>query len=185
MNAALGHGLFDTSLGPCGLAWGVAGIVAVQLPEPTPEATRQRLLRSSGPCKALAQADWPAMAVQAAQGVQALLQHGCDGGMLQAVALDMSAVPPFHRSVYALVRGIAPGQVRTYGDVAQALGSPGLARAVGQAMGANPFAPVVPCHRVLAAQQRPGGFSAAGGAVTKLRMLAIEGYYPGGTAPLF
>ena len=75
--------------------------------------------------------------------------------------------------------------VLPYGEVAAELGDPGLARAVGQAMGANPFAPVVPCHRVLAAGHQPGGFSARGGALTKLRMLAIEGAVPGGTPYLF
>ena len=68
--------------------------------------------------------------------------------------------------------------------MAQQIGSKGLARSVGQALGLNPFAPVVPCHRVLAAGDRPGGFSAGGGALTKLRMLRIEGACPGGTPSL-
>ena len=89
------------------------------------------------------------------------------------------------KAAEAAARAIPPGQTRTYGDIAQELGDPGLARAVGQAMGHNPFAPVVPCHRVLAAGLKPGGFSASGGALTKLRMLAIEGARPSGTASLF
>jgi methylated-DNA-[protein]-cysteine S-methyltransferase len=68
----------------------------------------------------------------------------------------------------------------TYGEVAQRLGEPGAARAVGQALGANPFAPVVPCHRVLGAQTGTGGFSAHGGLLTKLKMLEIEGTRFGG-----
>jgi methylated-DNA-[protein]-cysteine S-methyltransferase len=87
----------------------------------------------------------------------------------------MTGVPPFHQRVYAVARAIAPGHTLTYGEVAAALGEPGAARAVGQALGHNPFAPVVPCHRVLAAGARSGGFSATGGVDTKLRMLLAEG----------
>ncbi|WP_370682350.1 methylated-DNA--[protein]-cysteine S-methyltransferase [Comamonas sp. GB3 AK4-5] len=113
-----------------------------------------------------------------AQGTSALPQ-------LLEVALDWHGVPDFARRVYALTRAIAPGQTRTYGDLAQELGGLGLARAVGQALGANPFAPVVPCHRVLAAGREPGGFSGGQGALTKLRMLELEGAAWGGTRSLF
>ena len=116
-------------------------------------------------------------------GVQALL-HG-EPRDLREVPLDMARLTPFQRRVYALARTIAPGQTRTYGELALELGDVGLSRAVGQALGHNPFAPVVPCHRVLAAGLRAGGFSAQGGATTKLRMLAIEGVWLGGTRPLF
>ena len=91
----------------------------------------------------------------------------------------------YQQKVWAAIAQIPRGQVRTYGDIAEQLGSKGLARAVGQALGLNPFAPVVPCHRILAAGNKPGGFSAGGGTVTKLRMLQIEGAFPGGTLPLF
>jgi len=104
---------------------------------------------------------------------------------LLEIALDWQGVPEFARNVYALARAIAPGQTRTYGDLAADLGGPGLARAVGQALGANPFAPVVPCHRVLAAGREPGGFSGGQGALTKLRMLELEGAAWGGTLSLF
>lgn len=67
-----------------------------------------------------------------------------------------------------------PGETVTYGEIARRLSDPGAARAVGQALGSNPFAPVVPCHRVLAADGRAGGFSANGGVTTKLRLLLIE-----------
>ena len=87
----------------------------------------------------------------------------------------MEGVPPFHRRVYEVARGIPAGATLSYGEVAARLGDKGLARAVGQALGRNPFAIVVPCHRVLAAGGTPGGFSASGGVATKLRMLAIEG----------
>ncbi len=93
---------------------------------------------------------------------------------LGTIPLDMEQVPPFHRRVYEMARGIAPGQTVSYGDLAARLGQPGAARAVGQALGKNPFALVVPCHRVLAADGRMGGFSANGGVTTKLRLLSIE-----------
>ena len=91
------------------------------------------------------------------------------------VELDRSAVGEFEWRAYALARRIPPGCTRTYGEIASALGEPGAARAVGQAMGHNPWPLVVPCHRVLAADGSPGGFSAAGGVAAKLRLLAIEG----------
>lgn len=93
---------------------------------------------------------------------------------LTHLVLDMEGVPPFHQRVYALARQIPPGETLTYGELAAQLGEPGAARAVGQALGSNPFAPVVPCHRILAAGARSGGFSASGGVSTKLRMLLTE-----------
>jgi methylated-DNA-[protein]-cysteine S-methyltransferase len=93
---------------------------------------------------------------------------------LISVELDMSGVPPFHRRVYQLIRTIPPGETMSYGEVATLLGSPGAARAVGQALRRNPFALVVPCHRVVAAGGRLGGFSANGGLATKVRLLALE-----------
>jgi methylated-DNA-[protein]-cysteine S-methyltransferase len=94
---------------------------------------------------------------------------------LSFVALDMTGVPEFNQRVYQAARTIRPGTTVSYGDIARQLGIPGSARAVGQALGRNPFPIVVPCHRVLAADGKTGGFSAPGGAATKLRMLAIEG----------
>jgi len=166
-----GHALFSTAIGVCGLAWGPNGLLAVQLPEADPQRTRERLLKGLPP---LPQAPPPASVQAAIEGVQAVLE-GRSRSDLREIALDMTRLTPFQRQVYEFVRAIPPGQTRTYGEVAQALGDADLARAVGQAMGHNPFAPVVPCHRVLAAGNKPGGFSAGGGARTKLRMLMIEG----------
>jgi methylated-DNA-[protein]-cysteine S-methyltransferase len=94
---------------------------------------------------------------------------------LREVLLDMAGIPEFNRRVYELARTIPPGSILTYGEIAMRLGAPGTARAVGQALGQNPFPIVVPCHRVLAADGRMGGFSAPGGVATKRRMLEIEG----------
>src|SRR5262249_6386062 len=103
---------------------------------------------------------------------------------LSTIALDMEQVPSFHRRVYEAARTIPPGMTLSYGDIAARVGAPGAARAVGQALGRNPFPIVVPCHRVLAAGGKIGGFSAQGGVTTKRRMLAIEGAQLNGTIPL-
>ena len=176
-----GHTLFDTTIGVCGIAWGPEGVVAVQLPEADAARTRARLLKGLPP---LPEVTRPPGTVQAAiEGIQALLKG--EARDLLEVPLDMTRLTPFQREVYAMARAIPPGQTRTYGEMAQALGDAGLARAVGQALGHNPFAPVVPCHRVLAAGARSGGFSARGGVATKLRMLQIEGAQIGGEPGLF
>ena len=94
---------------------------------------------------------------------------------LRDLVLDLDDIPEFHRRVFATARAIAPGNTVTYGELARRLGTPGAARAVGQALGANPFPIVVPCHRIVAADGSLGGFSAPGGARTKRRMLQIEG----------
>ena len=102
---------------------------------------------------------------------------------LRHAPLAMAALPSFHQRVYAIVRQIPPGQTRSYGEVAALCGDRQAARAVGQAMARNPFPLIVPCHRVLAAHGRSGGFSASGGVMTKLRLLAIEGAALGRAAP--
>ena len=165
-----GYTLFDTAVGRCGVAWGPDGIVSVQLPESREAATRARLLARHLDA---VETRPPAEGQQAIDDIAALLR-----GELRDFAglrLDMRGVPDFHRRVFEVARTIGPGATSTYGDIAARLGSRGLSRAVGQALGRNPFPLVVPCHRVLAAGGRVGGFSAAGGITTKLRLLAIEG----------
>lgn len=168
----IGFALFETALGPCGIAWSGGGISGVQLPEPDAAATRQRMLeRFAG----VAEAPMPGDVALAARDIADLLQgQRTARSDLRQVSLDLEGISDFHRRVYAVARTVGPGRTTTYGDLAQQLGEPGAARAVGRAMALNPFAPVVPCHRVLAAQGRGGGFSASGGVATKLRMLLIE-----------
>ena len=101
------------------------------------------------------------------------------------IALDVSRLDHFPRAVYEIARTIPVGQTLTYGDIAKRIGGVELARDVGQALGRNPFPIVVPCHRVLAAGDRPGGFSANGGVRTKLKLLAIEGAHVNYTPSLF
>ena len=162
--------LFDTPIGPCGLVWGAYGLVGVLLPEASAGATRARARRRFGGAH---ETDAPPDIQPVMTRLVSLLRGEPDN--LQDIALDTSAVPPFNLRVYELARGILPGQTLTYGEVAARLGEPHAARAVGQALGANPFPIIVPCHRVLAAGGKSGGFSAPGGARTKLRLLEIEG----------
>jgi methylated-DNA-[protein]-cysteine S-methyltransferase len=176
-----GFALFPTAIGACGIAWGPRGLVGVQLPEAGEGATRARMARRF---PALRECHPAPEARRAIASIQALLEG--EALDLMEIALDLEGVSEFHRGVYAITRRIPPGRTRTYGDIAEELGDKGLARAVGQALGLNPFAPVVPCHRVLAAGGKWGGFSAHGGAASKVRMLAIEGARRDSeTAPLF
>ena len=180
MAGALGFCLFDTAIGPCGIAWTGSALAAVQLPEADDKGTRARLLRYVGD---VPEALPPAFVQAAITRIRRLLQGAADD--LADLPLELDGVPPFHRRVYEVTRAIPPGEVLTYGEVARRIGEPGASRAVGQALGKNPFAPVVPCHRVLAAGGRSGGFSAEGGADTKLRMLEIEKARFGGEPGLF
>jgi methylated-DNA-[protein]-cysteine S-methyltransferase len=169
---AYAYALFDTAIGRCGLAWGPRGVIGVQLPEKDLHATRTRLMRH---CPAAEESDAPPKPIaRAIEDIQALLNG--EKKTLRTITLDMSRIAPFNARVYETTRAIAPGQTRTYGDIARAIGDASAARAVGQALGRNPFAIVVPCHRVVGANDKLVGFSANGGIATKLRLLQIEGW---------
>jgi O-6-methylguanine DNA methyltransferase len=176
---ASGFALFDTVIGRCAVAWGERGVAGVQLPEAGEAETRARMLHRF---PAAGEAAPPAEVRQAIERMAALLRG--EASDLSTVALDMDDVPEFHRRVYEAARTIPPGETLSYGDIARRVGAPRAARAVGQALGRNPFPIVVPCHRVLAAGGRIGGFSAQGGVTTKRRMLAIEGAPMDGGATL-
>jgi methylated-DNA-[protein]-cysteine S-methyltransferase len=161
--------LFDTALGRCGIVWRRDSIVAFALPGRDDRLTLASLSRR-----------WPDVAggappepVRAAiEAVRRLL----DGERIDLgfVDVDLDGVSDFDRRVYGITRAIPAGETRTYGEIARELGEPGAARAIGRAMGDNPVPVIVPCHRVLAASGRIGGFSAPGGIDTKRRLLAIE-----------
>lgn len=160
---------FDTALGPCALAWGEAGIVGAQLPERDFSTARARLRRRFPDAGEAA----PPAAVEAGiEAIRALLAG--ETRDLSDILLDMRAVPEFSQKVYAQTRKIPPGETRTYGEIARALGDVALSREVGAALGKNPFPILVPCHRVLAANGKTGGFSAPGGVETKMLLLNIE-----------
>ena len=162
--------LFETSIGRCAIAWRGGLLVSAGL-----AATSDDALRSSIAARhpqALESAPPPVIAAAIDGTVRLLSGERVD---LASVEVDLSGAAPFERDVYAATRDIPCGEVRTYGEVAAAIGSPGAARAVGRALGCNPLPIVIPCHRVLASGGKGGGFSAPGGTSTKFRMLEIEG----------
>ena len=172
--------LFETPIGGCAVVWGERGLIGVHLPEADADATRSRVLRRF---QGAIEVPPPADVQRSIDAIGELLRGGDND--LQSVDIDMSRLPEFNQQVYAIARAIPPGRTRTYGEIAAELGDPLLARAVGQALGSNPFPIVVPCHRVMAAGGKSGGFSAPGGLVTKLKLLEIEGAPLGGSPGLF
>jgi methylated-DNA-[protein]-cysteine S-methyltransferase len=175
-----GFAIFETPIGACGIAWGPRGITGLQLPETTAQGTRARMRRR---WPGATEQPPPASVQGAIDRVLALLAgQAVDLG---DIALDLDATPDFHRRVYEVARTLPPGQTMTYGEIAKKLGAPQESREVGQALGRNPVAIIVPCHRVLGADGKMGGFSANGGVATKRRILEIEGASAVGAGPLF
>src|SRR2546421_1621208 len=158
--------LFETRTGPVRLRWNERGIAAIEMPEMRPRELRAELAKENG-------APVPQFVQDAARLLK--MHLGGEPQDLSLLPLDLSLLGPFQRAVYEAVRGLPPGRTASYGEVAATLGKPGASRAVGQALGRNPFLVAVPCHRVLAAGGAPGGFSAPGGVITKQRLLALEG----------
>ena len=170
-----GFALFATPIGRCAIAWSERGIVAVRLPERRDSETRARILKRFPRAR---EALPPRPVRDALERIVALLQGQATD--LSSIALDLDGVPDFDCKVYGAARGIPCGSTTTYGEIAARLNEPGSARDVGVALARNPFAIVVPCHRVLAAGGKAGGFSAMGGLKTKLRLLMIERALPQG-----
>jgi methylated-DNA-[protein]-cysteine S-methyltransferase len=171
-----GFAFFDTPLGVCGIAWRNERTVRLGLPAGDVGRLRSRF-QGHYP-------EWseqqPPPAIQAA--IDAVVAHLAGRNAdLERIEIDLDGVQDFEGRVYQEARRIPSGSTRTYGDIADALGAPGAAQAVGQALAANPIAIIVPCHRVVAGGGKIGGFSAAGGADTKRRILRIEGSEMGAT----
>ena len=160
--------IFDTALGEFGIGWTDAGLARVQLPGLDRAALLQRINRDGAR---------PGEPTRAIEAVINRIEDYAEGETVDFsdVALDLTGVPDFNRRAYALLVKIGWGETTTYGAMARQLGDVALSRAVGAAMGANPIPLVIPCHRVLASDGKPGGFSAPGGAESKLRMLELEG----------
>ncbi len=175
-----GFALFNTPIGTCSLVWNGETIVGLRLPEKSPAATRARIARR-----------WPDAEEKAPPAkMQAVIDrvlHLLAGEPVDLgdVPLDFGDAPDFHKRAYAVARTIPPGHTMTYGDIAKRLGEPQESREVGQAMGKNPVAIIMPCHRVLGADGKMGGFSATGGVAIKRRILEIEGAAAVGAGPLF
>ena len=163
--------IFDTAGGPCGIAWTASGVVRFQLPGADADTTRRLLLRHLPEAEA---AEPPS----AVAGAIAAARHYFAGeeADFSDVPLDLAGQSDFFRAIYDAARRVHWGETTTYGTLARDLGvGPEMAREVGQAMAKNPVALIIPCPRVLAAGGKVGGFSAPGGASSKVKMLALEG----------
>lgn len=173
--SAMETAIFDTALGHFGIGWTERGLARVLLPGDDPDILREKLAGDHGR---------PGEPDRAMSALMNRIEDYADGQRVEFAdtRLDLTGLPDFHRRAYDLLLQVGWGETLTYGDLARKLGDVGLSRAVGQAMGANPIPLVIPCHRVLASNGKPGGFSAPGGAVSKLRMLALEGVFVGALA---
>jgi methylated-DNA-[protein]-cysteine S-methyltransferase len=170
--------VFDTAIGPCGVAWSERGVTRLQLPESNRGATEKRLGASAERATEAAPAE-----------IEQLIANVRDymtGRSIDfvSVVVDLTNIEPFESEVYAAARAIPWGQTVSYGELARRIGSPGAARAVGRALGRNPVPIIIPCHRILAKGHRIGGFSAPGGTFTKERLLALEGVRVDSGTPL-
>ena len=178
-NLQEGFALFDTALGRCALVWRGGLVVGAALPEESDEKARRSLARRF---PGAVEAEPPSFAAEAIERIASLLAGGKTD--LGDIRLDPEG-SAFERNVWQAARRIPCGEVRSYGDIAREIGAPGAAQAVGLALGRNPVPIVIPCHRVLAADGRSGGFSAPGGVATKFRILEIEGARRPGEPELF
>jgi methylated-DNA-[protein]-cysteine S-methyltransferase len=175
---------FATAIGDCSIAWGDNGVIGLWLPRTDGSLPGATVLRRWTDA---IEAPLPPKLQGGVQQIIDLLA-GRAKPMLDDVVLDFSRISDFDARVYAAARRIVPGATVTYGELAAQLSDAsearahiegaGLARAVGQSLGRNPFPIVVPCHRVLAANGKAGGFSAPGGLIAKHRLLQIEGALP-------
>ncbi|HEX6376642.1 MAG TPA: methylated-DNA--[protein]-cysteine S-methyltransferase [Allosphingosinicella sp.] len=175
-----GYALFDTAIGRCALVWRGGFVVGAALPEVSDERARLSLARRFPD---VPETPPPPFAARAIERIVNLLEGGKTD--LSDIALSLDGAPPFDRDVWEAAGRIPCGEVRSYGDIAREIGAPQAAQAVGMALGRNPVPILVPCHRVLAADGRSGGFSAPGGVATKFRILEIEGAKRPGEPELF
>jgi methylated-DNA-[protein]-cysteine S-methyltransferase len=178
-----GHAVFETALGFVGIAWSDNGLTRLCLPERNRAGVERRLSRfepEASPQQASdARQEWVAGLIGA------ITAYAAGGGEadFSAVPVDLSGIDDFRLAIYDAARRLKFGEVTTYGELAARAGHPGLARETGAALGANPVPLVIPCHRILAAGGKIGGFSAPGGSAAKERMLALEGVRVGPPAP--
>ncbi len=163
--------VFESPIGPCGVAWSARGVVRFLLPEATAAATEERLRSVLPEAVAASPRGWvAALITRVRRHLSGVPDDFAD------VPLDTELLPPFFAQVYEALRRVPSGATTTYGALGRKIsGSTGAARAVGIAMAKNPFALLVPCHRVVGSDGKLHGFSAHGGLTTKAKLLAIEG----------
>ena len=163
--------VFETAMGFCAIAWGDAGVVRFQLPTKTAEAA-ERLIR-----RRVFGAEPDAPSADVAAAVTAAKRY-FDGEEIDfsQVQVDLAGQDAFFGQIYDALRRVGWGRTTTYSALAKEVGAGReAARDVGEAMARNPAPLIIPCHRVLAAGGKIGGFSAPGGSRTKMRMLELEG----------
>lgn len=163
--------VFETAAGFCGISWNESGVTRFQLPTKAAESTERLLLRRIPTAS-------PATPPAEVMDTIAAVKRYFDGEAVDfsGVRLDLGEQDDFFRRIYDAARRVEWGHTTTYGTLARQLGAgPEAARDVGQAMAKNPVALIIPCHRVLAAGGKIGGFSAPGGSDSKRRMLELEG----------
>jgi methylated-DNA-[protein]-cysteine S-methyltransferase len=174
------YALIETGIGFIGIAWSERGLTRLQLPARDRQATERRLLATIRG-RAVESADMPAP-IAALVGL--LRCYGAGETVdFSGVQVDLDGVDPFRRAVYDAARRLGFGETTTYGGLAEEAGYKGRAQDTGQALGQNPVPIVVPCHRILAAGNRIGGFSAPGGSAAKERLLEMEGVQVGPPPP--
>lgn len=168
-----GNAVFETALGFMALAWSEAGLTRLCLPEKTQAAAERRLLRLTGEVASFGERAAPDWLV----GLIADIRRYADGENVDfsAVPVDLTGVDEFRRDIYAAARKLRHGESTTYGGLAEMAGHSKLFRQTGSALGSNPIPLVIPCHRILAAGGKIGGFSATGGSTMKETMLRLEG----------
>lgn len=176
--AIAGHAVFETAIGFIGIAWSEAGLTRLCLPQRSRDAVERRLLRHAGNAASSARPQWIAELIASIKAHAAGEDVDFSGG-----PVDLTGVDDFRLAIYDAARKLAFGETTTYGELAKRAGHAGLARETGAALGANPVPLVIPCHRILAAGGKIGGFSAPGGSTTKEKMLAIEGVRVGPPPP--
>ena len=172
-----GYTVFDTAIGRCGIAWGEFGVIGVQLPEAREIDTRRRLYRLYPEAR---EQRPPLNSEIAIEGIVTLLRGG--NADFSEVALDVTGIANFNQRVYQFARAIPRGETRTYDEVANSMRVQGAVYSVAQAIGRNPFMIIVPCHRVLEAGNYADKISPHGGAISKRRLLSIEGAHPTASA---
>jgi methylated-DNA-[protein]-cysteine S-methyltransferase len=171
--------VFETAGGFCAIAWNVTGITRFQLPTSTAAATERHMRRRVPDAE-------PGTPPPHVEKVIAAAQRYFAGERIDFsdVPLDLDGEDELFRRIYTALRRVGWGQTTTYGTLAKELGAgPQGAQDVGQAMAQNPVPLIIPCHRVLAAGGKVGGFSAPGGSTTKIRMLELEGVRVGPPEP--
>jgi methylated-DNA-[protein]-cysteine S-methyltransferase len=172
--AAIGHAVFETALGFMGIAWSEKGLTRLCLPQASRDSVERRLLRLDGAIPAGTRPAWVADLIDAIKAYAA--GETVD---FSTVPVDLTGIDEFRLAIYDAARRLTFGEVTTYGELAKRAGHAGLARETGAALGANPVPLVIPCHRIVAAGGKIGGFSAPGGSTTKERMLCLEGVQVG------